>query len=100
MAKLQRSIKPKIKQRLYEETGNKCANPGCSVWRSHIHHIKQWAVYKVYNAPDMVAICSSCHDEVHHGVLGTTDEVYILRSPSFEIDFLIQCKFMWNQPLF
>lgn len=75
MAELQRDIKPSVKRRLYEEAGNKCANPGCSIWRTHIHHIKQWAVYKAHNTPDMIAICPSCHDEVHHGVLGVTDDV-------------------------
>lgn len=75
MAELQRNIKPNVKRRLYEEAGNKCANPGCPVWRSHIHHIKQWAVYKAHNTPDMIAICPSCHDEVHHGVLGITDDI-------------------------
>ena len=41
----------------------------------HIHHIKHWAVYKSHDADDMIAICPSCHDNVHHGRLEITDEV-------------------------
>ena len=74
MARQQRNIKPALKQQLFEEAGSKCANPGCANWRSHIHHMKHWAAYRCHNAPDMIAICPSCHDEVHHGTLKITDE--------------------------
>lgn len=75
MAKQQRKIKPPLKLQLIREAGEKCANPGCSNWRAHIHHIKQWAIYKAHNAGDMIAVCPSCHDAIHHGRLGIDDEV-------------------------
>lgn len=58
-----------------EKAGGKCANPGCSNWRVHIHHIKHWAVYKAHDADDMIAICPSCHDVAHHGTLKITDDL-------------------------
>lgn len=75
MADAQRKIKPALKRLLIDEAGGKCANPGCSNWRTHIHHIKHWAVYKTHGAADMIAICPSCHDAVHHGRLAISDEV-------------------------
>lgn len=78
MADQQRKIKPTLKRQLVAEAGGKCANPGCSNWRSHIHHIKHWAVYKCHNAADMIAICPSCHDSAHHGSLKISDDVLYL----------------------
>src|SRR5471032_2843818 len=75
MAKQQRKITPALKRQLIEQAGGKCANPGCSNWRVHIHHIKHWAVYKVHNAGDMIAVCPSCHDSIHYGRLAIPDEV-------------------------
>jgi hypothetical protein len=75
MATAQRKIKPSLKRLLVDEAGGKCANPGCSNWRAHIHHIKHWAVYKVHDAEDMIAICPSCHDAAHHGSLKITDDL-------------------------
>jgi hypothetical protein len=75
MAELQRKIKPALKRLLIERAGGKCANPGCSNWRVHIHHIKHWAVYKAHSATDMIALCPSCHDATHHGRLEIADEV-------------------------
>lgn len=74
MAQRQRKIKPALKRLLIEESGGKCANPGCSNWRVHIHHIKHWAVYKTHDSAHMIAICPSCHDAVHHGMFKITDE--------------------------
>lgn len=74
MAEVQRKIKPALKRLLVDKAGGKCANPGCSNWRVHIHHIKHWAVYKAHEAADMIAICPSCHDTVHHGRLKIPDE--------------------------
>jgi hypothetical protein len=56
------------------EAGDKCANPGCSRPRVHIHHIKHWSVYKTHNAADMIAVCPSCHDEIHNGKLKISDD--------------------------
>lgn len=78
MAQVQRKIKPELKRQLIAEAGGKCANPGCSNWRVHIHHIKHWAVYKAHEASHMIAICPSCHDAAHHGALKITDEALYL----------------------
>ena len=75
MAESQRKIKPALKRLLIERAGGKCANPGCSNWRVHIHHIKHWAVYKTHSATDMIAVCPSCHDAAHHGRLKISDEL-------------------------
>jgi len=74
MAQQQRKIKTALKKELYDGAGGKCANPGCANWRTHIHHIKHWAIYKCHNTGDMIAVCPSCHDEVHHGNLKISDE--------------------------
>jgi hypothetical protein len=74
MATAQRKIKPALKRILVDKAGGKCANPGCSNWRVHIHHIKHWAVYKAHEADDMIAVCPSCHDAAHHGTLKISDE--------------------------
>lgn len=73
MSKHQRKIKPDIKRSLLAEAGGKCANPGCTNWRAHIHHIKHWAVYGTHDADHMIAVCPSCHDEIHYGKLGIDD---------------------------
>lgn len=75
MAEHQRKIKTKVKQRLIDAAGGKCANPGCSNRRVEIHHIKHWAIYKCHSEPDMIAICPSCHDNAHHGTLKISDEI-------------------------
>ena len=77
---------PALKRKLIEEAGGKCANPECSRWRTHIHHIKHWAVYKSHDGKHMIAICPSCHDETHHGCLPISDDTLyewkgITRSP-------------------
>lgn len=74
MAESQRNIKPALKLQLINEAGGKCANPGCSNWRSHIHHIKHWAVYKVHDTNEMIAVCPACHDSIHYGRLEICDE--------------------------
>lgn len=74
MAERQRKVKIGIKQKLIEEAGNKCANPGCVNWRTHLHHIKHWAVYKAHDSDHMIALCPTCHDETHHGRLSISDE--------------------------
>jgi HNH endonuclease len=75
MVRLQRKVKPSLKRALVEEAGGKCANPGCSNWRAHIHHIKHWAVYRAHDANDMIAICPSCHDTTHYGRLKISDDL-------------------------
>jgi hypothetical protein len=75
MLKPQRKIKPSLKRLLVEKSGGKCGNPGCTNWRIHIHHIKHWSVYKAHDPEHMIAICPSCHDEIHHGKLEITDDI-------------------------
>lgn len=75
MATAQRKIKPSLRRLLVEKAGGKCANPGCSNWRVHIHHIMHWAVYKAHDADDMIAICPSCHDATHNGSLKISDDL-------------------------
>lgn len=74
MAKTRTQIPPKLKQQLVDDAGGKCANPGCASYRTHIHHINEWAIYESHEAKDMVAVCPTCHDAIHHGVLEVTDE--------------------------
>ncbi len=62
-----------MKLNLVKEAGMKCANPGCSNYRTHIHHIQEWHVYRTHNKDHMIAICPSCHDAVHHGKLSIED---------------------------
>jgi hypothetical protein len=73
MAKKRKKIPPDMKLNLVKEAGMKCANPGCSNYRTHIHHIQEWHVYRTHNKDHMIAICPSCHDAVHHGKLSIED---------------------------
>ena len=73
MASYNRRVKPKLRKALIEEAGGKCANPGCSAWQTHLHHIKEWAVYKTHDAAHTIAVCPTCHDAIHHGRLKIDD---------------------------
>ncbi len=66
MAKRRTRISPDILLALVKEAGMKCANPGCSNYRTHIHHIQEWHVYQTHNKDHMIAVCPSCHDAIHH----------------------------------
>lgn len=68
-------IKPALRAKLVSEANHKCANPGCANWRTHIHHIQEWAVYKSHKDEHMIAVCPSCHDAIHHGSLRISDEM-------------------------
>lgn len=70
-----RKLKPIDKMRIAEEAGGKCANPGCSNWRTHIHHIKHWAIYESDDPEILIAVCPSCHDAIHHGSLEFNDDI-------------------------
>jgi hypothetical protein len=74
MAKKRSNIPPDIKQALVKEAGMKCANPGCTNYRTHLHHIYEWHIYQTHNKDHMIAVCPSCHDEIHYG-RGITDKV-------------------------
>ncbi|WP_379968285.1 HNH endonuclease signature motif containing protein [Ectobacillus sp. sgz5001026] len=87
-----RSIPDNIKLNLIEEAGWKCANPGCSVTsRFEIHHIKEWAVYKTHDEKHMIAICPTCHANVHYNnsLIIEDSEIYqwktIIRSKTNEL---------------
>ncbi len=68
------AVKKGIRRRLLEEAGGKCANPGCTNTRAQVHHIMEWHIYGTHQPEDMIAVCPSCHDEIHHGRLGISDE--------------------------
>jgi hypothetical protein len=74
MADHRPAIKKGIRRRLLVEAGGKCANPGCVNGRPEIHHIMEWHVYGTHDPKDMIAVCPTCHDEIHHGRLGISDE--------------------------
>ena len=74
MAKIRKSIPTNIKLSLINESGMKCANPGCVNYTVHIHHIKMWAVYETHDQAHMIAICPVCHSQVHNGELIIDDE--------------------------
>ncbi len=74
MAQHRPDVGKKVKNKLRGEVGNKCANPGCPNTKTHLHHIKEWAVYGTHDAKDMVAVCPTCHDAIHHGNLAIPDE--------------------------
>ena len=75
MATRRKKVPLAVKEKLIAESGGKCANPGCANWEVHLHHIKHWAVHQNHNHVDMIAICPSCHNEVHAGNLKITDQV-------------------------
>jgi hypothetical protein len=74
MAKFRPKVPVAVKQRLVEESGGKCSNPGCANRRTELHHIREWAVYATHHDSEMIAICPACHDAVHHGQLPISDE--------------------------
>ena len=68
-----KKIRPSVKRQLVEEAGGKCANPACLNWRTHIHHIEHWAVHENDEPDNLVTVCPTCHDAIHHGALEITD---------------------------
>jgi hypothetical protein len=83
VAKHRPDVPEDLKERLRAEVGGKCANPGCTNRRTHLHHIREWAVYQTHDEKHMVAVCPACHDAIHHGELPISDEeVYRWKSTS------------------
>lgn len=74
MANYRPKVPKPIKLALLQQTGQKCANPGCSSGLLEIHHIKQWAVYQTHDQESMIAICPTCHEAVTRGSLRISDE--------------------------
>jgi hypothetical protein len=74
MAKHRPKVPAPMKRILLQQTGYKCANPGCSNRLLEIHHIKEWAVYQTHDEESMIAICPSCHDAVTRGELTISDD--------------------------
>lgn len=68
------SVSVKTKRALIKQAGEKCANPGCSARRTHLHHIRKWEVYRTHDAEHMIAVCPTCHDSIHHGSLPLDDK--------------------------
>lgn len=75
MAERRPEVPKDLKLALVKEAGMKCANPGCSNYRTHMHHIREWHVYKVHSKEDMIAVCPSCHDQIHNGRLPIADDI-------------------------
>ena len=63
-----------MKRILLQQTGYKCANPGCFNRLLEIHHIKEWAIYQTHDEESMIAICPACHDAVTRGQLTISDD--------------------------
>lgn len=74
-ARPSRKIPKDLRKALTAEAGGKCANPGCPNWRTEVHHIREWHVYKTHDQRQMVAVCPTCHDLIHNGLLKISDEV-------------------------
>ncbi len=74
MATHRPDVPNQLKKRLRATAGGKCANPGCSALRTHLHHIREWAAYAAHDESQMIAVCPACHDAVHHGSLTISDE--------------------------
>src|SRR4051812_27474471 len=74
VARERQAVPAETRRRLVEAAGNKCANPGCANFRTHLHHIEQWAVYESHDAEHMIAVCPTCHDAIHNGPLVIDDE--------------------------
>ena len=68
------SVPKALKESLVKEAGGKCANPGCSNYRTHLHHINEWAIYETHDGEAMIAVCPSCHDAIHQGPLEVSDQ--------------------------
>lgn len=89
MAKKRTNIPSTIKEQLRIEAGNKCANPGCNILRTHIHHIKHWAVYSTHDEKHMIAVCPNCHDAIHYGKIPLTDEtIYKWKEIDYSTNFI------------
>ncbi len=74
MTRKRTKVGKKVLEQLRQEAGGKCANPGCSTHRTHIHHIREWHVYRTHDAKHMIAVCPTCHDDIHHGAITLLDE--------------------------
>lgn len=68
------NVPTKLKQQLVNDAGGKCANPGCTSVRTHIHHIHEWAAYRTHDGKHMLAVCPTCHDAIHSGALPISDQ--------------------------
>ena len=77
MLEVLRSLSPEQKEKIKEFSGGKCANPGCSARRTHIHHIDEWAIYHSDDLEILIPVCPSCHDQIHHGKLPISRETLI-----------------------
>lgn len=74
MARKRTKVGRKVLEKLRQGVGGKCANPGCPSHRTHIHHIREWAVYRTHDVKHMIAVCPTCHDDIHNGTIELSDE--------------------------
>lgn len=73
MAKPRQKVSRRQLEALIAEAGGKCANPGCFVRQTELHHIKHWAVYASNDEEHMIALCPACHDAAHRGSIRLDD---------------------------
>ncbi|MCZ2108872.1 MAG: HNH endonuclease [Dehalococcoidia bacterium] len=94
MATHRPDVPNQLKKRLRATAGGKCANPGCSALRTHLHHIREWAAYAAHDESQMIAVCPACHDAVHHGSLTISDDTLFrwkhLRRPASALRTLFE----------
>ena len=77
MANRRPNVPSPIKRLLIDESGGKCANPGCPNQLLELHHIREWHIYETHDAAHMIAVCAACHDHVDRGELQLSDvELY------------------------
>jgi SEC-C motif-containing protein/HNH endonuclease len=97
MAQHRTAVSPAVKRQLVQEAGGKCANPGCANYRTHLHHIHEWAVYATHDGEHMIALCPSCHDAVHYGPLVIDDDT-IYRWKGIKRDAQAQRDHVYVEP--
>ncbi len=74
MASRRPAVPAAVRRKLLEESGHRCANPGCPNTLVQLHHIDEWHVYETHDASSMIAVCASCHDAIHRGALPISDD--------------------------
>lgn len=77
MARQRTPVSNAAKKRLRAQAGGKCANPGCPTTRTHVHHIREWAIFETNDEEYLIAVCPTCHDAAHHGELPIDDDTIL-----------------------
>jgi hypothetical protein len=89
MVEQREKVSRQVKRALVYEAWNKCANPGCSNYRTvTCTTFREWAVYETNDQErNMIVTCSSCHDAVHlppvgKGLFGSSLWGVVRRGPA------------------